>query len=175
MRIISFCKLLLVASLMLYLGSCDGSKKLPSDLDDAIFDNFEEIKLCKVTDSKNLDLPVIKLQACFRGKFEDSRGFNDFQIISQNQKDYYLIAKGTREGSLAQFATELVEKDGELVLQDFDRLYYTCIARYCDACAFKYSNNGTIAGCNCAEEKEDKPTGYAACEHTIGIKTSEKE
>lgn len=166
---------LLMFTLVLFLASCDGSKNVADNAKDAVFDNFENVMVCKANNYKKANLPDAKLKICFKGKFEESRNFTDFEVVSQNQETYYLIAKGMREGNTAQFAAELTEKDGELFLEDFNKLYYTCIARYCEGCTFKYTKDGTVGGCDCGEEQADKPKGYAACEHTIGIKTADKE
>jgi hypothetical protein len=162
---------------LLILG-CDASKKSVDKVEgskDDIFEISSSIMLGKAADYQSIKLPASKFELFFSKKFEDSKDFKKFKIITKNNKDYYLICKGNREKNLAQFAIELELNEGDLILQSMNKLYYTCIARYCDACAFKYNKNGTIGGCDCGKESKDKRKGYAACEHTISIQTQEKE
>lgn len=174
-------QLFLFAGLALLILGCDASKKSTNDKkdneknDEITFGKAASIILGKAAKYESIDLPADKFKTFFSNKFEDSKGFKDFKIITKNNKDYYLICKGSRENDLSQFAMELELIEDNLILQDVNKLYYTCIARYCDACAFKYNKNGTIGGCDCGKEADEKPKGYAACEHTIAIKTEEKE
>jgi hypothetical protein len=173
--------LFLFIGLTLLILGCDASKKSTNDKnaneksDEVLFGKATSIPLGKAAKYESIDLPASKFKGFFSNKFEDSKDFEDFKIITKNNADYYLICKGLREKDPAQFAMELELIEGNLILQDVNKLYYTCIARYCAACAFKYNKNGTIGGCDCSEAKQDKPKGYAACEHTIAIKTEEKE
>ncbi len=164
--------------LSLLIVNCDATKKSNNDnnkSDEVTFGKIQNLTLGNTKDYQSIKLPDAKVKMFFVRKFDNSKGFNNFKIISKNEKDYYLICKGSREGDDSQFAIELEVSEQKLILQDVNKLYYTCIARYCDACSFKYNKNGTIGGCDCEKQTKDKPTGYAACEHTIAIKTEEKE
>lgn len=166
--------------LTLFLASCDGSKPvarggLDASSNDDIFNILDEKKLCPVSKYKTQSLPTKHLKTFFTAKFEDSKSFNDFEIVTQDNETYYLIASGKRERRATKFAIELEVQGSDLYLQDLNKLYYTCIGHYCDDCNFKYSSKGTIGGCDCGHLTEEPPKGFSPCEHTIAIKTKEKE
>jgi hypothetical protein len=148
---------------------------LDSPSDDDIFNILSEKKLCALAKYKTASLPTKYLKTFFLAKFEDSKSFNDFEIVTQNKETYYLIASGKRERKDTKFGIELEIKGTDLYLQDLNKLYYTCIGHYCDDCNFKFSSKGTIGGCKCDNLTEEPPKGFSPCEHTIAIKTKEKE
>jgi hypothetical protein len=120
-------------------------------------------------------LPLAQLKAFFLVNFEGSTGFNDFKVITNDNQHFYITATGTREKKHTRFGVELGLSGNDLVLQVSNKLFFTCIAHYCEACDFKFSAEGSITGCGCSELTEDPPKGVVPCEHTISIKTSNLE
>lgn len=158
------------------IGACTPSQKSAEKAmeKEDIFNKLSSITLGLTPKYKSLKLPKTKLRVFFSEKFGDSNGFKKFKIITDNEADYYLIASGMREGKKTQFAVELMQKQGYLIVEDFDQLYYSCIAKYCEDCSFRFNGKGTIGGCSCEALTEEPPNGRTACEHSIGIKSSEK-
>jgi hypothetical protein len=145
------------------------------DIVDIPIGELVDLTIATTKNYKSTRLPAGKLKAFFLAKFEDSSMFTDFEIISQNEENFYIIATGTREKKPTRFGVELEVTDNNLVLQDFNKLFFTCISHYCKTCDFKFDADGAISGCNCAELTETPPKGFAACEHTLAIKTLEKD
>ena len=161
---------------ILIFVSCDATKKSnDTDIVDISLGELVDLTIATTKNYKSAKLPTAKLKTFFLAKFEDSGVFGDFEIITKNEKNFYITAIGVREKKPTRFGVELEITDNNLVLQDFNKLFFTCIAHYCKACDFKFDTKGAISGCNCAELTETPPKGFAACEHTIAIKTLEKD
>lgn len=160
----------------LFLLGCNASKTSNSISDDNLFEGQANRTLCKKAEYANANLKTNQLKVFFSNKFENSRNFGNFNIITEDNTNFYLVATGKREGAATRFGIELAVVNDKIILEDFDKFYFTCIARYCNACDFKFNADGTIGGCNCtANSDEQPPKGYSPCEHTIAVKTSEKE
>jgi hypothetical protein len=171
-------KFLTIFSILVFF-SCVATDKTDkankTDIVDIPMGQLIDLTVATTKNYESTRLPAGKLKAFFLAKFEDSGLFNDFEVITKNDKNYYLIATGIREKKPTRFGVELEVTDDNLVLQDFNKIFFTCIAHYCKACDFKFSDDGEISGCNCAELTENPPKDFAACEHTLGIKTLEKD
>lgn len=166
---------LCLLSILICLG-CDATKKSSeTDVVDIAVGELIDLTVATTKNYKSAKLPTAKLKAFFLAKFEDSGAFSDFEITTKNEKNFYIVATGIREKKPTRFGVELEVDNDNLVLQDFNKLFFTCIAHYCKACDFKFDAKGAISGCNCAELTETPPKGFAACEHTIAIKTLEKD
>lgn len=146
-----------------------------TDIVDIPMGELVDLTIATTKNYQSARLPTPKLKAFFLGKFEDSGMFSDFEIITKNKKNFYITARGIREKKPTRFGVELEVSENNLVLQDFNQLFFTCIAHYCKACDFKFNDDGEISNCDCPEITETPPKGFAACEHTIAIKTLEKD
>ncbi len=168
------CILILLISLM---TACTPSQKSGGKeaTKEDIFNKLSSISLGSISKYEKLKLPKAKIRAFFSAKFAESNDFKNFKVLTKNEIDYYLVASGMREDKNTQFAVELEQKQDNLILQDFDKLYYSCIGEYCKECSFRFDDKGTINGCSCETLTEEPPQGRTACEHSIGIKSLEKD
>ena len=120
-------------SVLICVSCVATNKSNDTDAVDIAVGELVDLSIATTKNYQSTRLPTGKLKAFFFAKFADSAVFTDFEIITKNEKVFYIIATGIREKKPTRFGVELEVIGNNLVLQDFNKLFFTCISHYCKA------------------------------------------